>query len=130
MAIPTMLALSGVFVYGELLSSRGISLVSALALGVGGLAPGAIYAAAPYAAPGQFAVAPTIGLMQQASESIPKYRFTLREARAGVRRTVIETQSTFRATDARSAHDARSSLSDPWLTSEGLLHAALTLRYT
>jgi predicted MFS family arabinose efflux permease len=34
---------------------------------LGGLAPGAIYAAAPHAAPGPSAVPPTIGLVQQAS---------------------------------------------------------------
>ena len=46
---------------------QGISIVAALALGVGGLAPGAIYAAAPHAAPAPSAVPPTIGLVQQAS---------------------------------------------------------------
>ena len=42
-------------------------MVAALALGVGGLAPGAIYAAAPHAAPTPSVVPPTIGLVQQAS---------------------------------------------------------------
>jgi MFS family permease len=54
-------------VYGNLLSPQGISLVAALALGIGGLAPGAIYAAAPHTAPAPSAVPPTIGLVQQAS---------------------------------------------------------------
>jgi MFS family permease len=60
-------ALSGIAVYGDVLPPRGISIVAALALGVGGLAPGAIYAAAPHAAPAPSAVPPTIGLVQQAS---------------------------------------------------------------
>jgi predicted MFS family arabinose efflux permease len=60
-------AVSGFAVYGNLLPPQGISLVAALALGVGGLAPGAIYAAAPHAAPAPSAVPPTIGLVQQAS---------------------------------------------------------------
>jgi MFS family permease len=60
-------ALSCIAVYGDVLPPQGISIVAALALGVGGLAPGAIYAAAPHAAPAASAVPPTIGLMQQAS---------------------------------------------------------------
>jgi hypothetical protein len=60
-------ALSGFAVYGNVLPPQGISLVAALALGIGGLAPGAIYAAAPHAAPAPSAVPPTIGLVQQAS---------------------------------------------------------------
>ena len=50
-----------------MLSIQEASLVAALALGIGGLAPGAIYAAAPHAAPSPSAVPPTIGLVQQAS---------------------------------------------------------------
>jgi hypothetical protein len=46
---------------------QGISYVAALALGIGGLAPGALYAAAPHAAPKASAVPPTIGPLQQAS---------------------------------------------------------------
>src|SRR5712672_1620358 len=60
-------AVSGFDVYGHLLPPQGISLVAALALGVGGLAPGAIYAAAPHAAPAPSVVPSTIGLVQQAS---------------------------------------------------------------
>jgi MFS family permease len=60
-------ALSCVAVYGDVLPPQGISIVAALALGVGGLAPGAIYAAAPHTAPAPSAVPPTIGLVQQAS---------------------------------------------------------------
>ena len=60
-------ALSGFAVYGGVLAPQGTSLVAALALGIGGLAPGAIYAAAPRAAPSSSAVPTTIGLVQQAS---------------------------------------------------------------
>jgi len=60
-------ALSGFAIYGGLLSPQGISFVAALALGIGGLAPGALYAAAPHTAPKPSAVPPTIGLLQQAS---------------------------------------------------------------
>jgi len=60
-------AFSGFAVYGGELAAQGTSLIAALALGIGGLAPGAIYAAAPHAAPGPSAVSPTIGLVQQAS---------------------------------------------------------------
>jgi MFS transporter, DHA1 family, inner membrane transport protein len=58
---------SGFAVYGGVLAAQGTSLIAALALGIGGLAPGAIYAAAPRAAPGPSAVPSTIGLVQQAS---------------------------------------------------------------
>jgi hypothetical protein len=60
-------ALSGSAIYAGALPPQGVSLIAALALGVGGLAPGAIYAAAPHAAPAPAAVPPTIGLVQQAS---------------------------------------------------------------
>jgi predicted MFS family arabinose efflux permease len=60
-------AFSGLAVYGGALAAQGVALIAALALGVGGLAPGAIYAAAPHAAPGPSAVPPTIGMVQQAS---------------------------------------------------------------
>jgi MFS transporter, DHA1 family, inner membrane transport protein len=59
--------LSGFAVYGGVLPAQGVTLTAALALGIGGLAPGAIYAAAPHAAPAPAAVPPTIGLVQQAS---------------------------------------------------------------
>jgi predicted MFS family arabinose efflux permease len=61
------LALTSFLIYDGVLSPQGISVVAALALGIGGLAPGAIYAAAPLAAPTPSAVPPTIGLIQQAS---------------------------------------------------------------
>ncbi|MBV8192697.1 MAG: MFS transporter [Alphaproteobacteria bacterium] len=60
-------AVSGFAVYGGALTAEGTSLAAALALGIGGLAPGAIYAAVPHAAPAPWAVPPTIGLVQQAS---------------------------------------------------------------
>jgi predicted MFS family arabinose efflux permease len=59
--------LSGFAVYGGVLPAQGVTLTAALALGIGGLAPGAIYGAAPHAAPAPAAVPPTIGLVQQAS---------------------------------------------------------------
>jgi MFS transporter, DHA1 family, inner membrane transport protein len=60
-------AFSAFAVYGGALTAQGTALVAALALGIGGLAPGAIYAAAPRAAPAPWAVPPTLGLVQQAS---------------------------------------------------------------
>jgi predicted MFS family arabinose efflux permease len=54
-------------IYAGVLPPAVVALVAALALGVGGLAPGALYAAAPQAAPSPQAVPPTIGLVQQAS---------------------------------------------------------------
>ena len=60
-------AVSGFVVYAGTPSPAAIALAAALALGVGGLAPGALYAAAPQAAPSPQAVPPTIGLVQQAS---------------------------------------------------------------
>lgn len=61
------LALSVFVIYWGGLSPQAISLVAALALGIGGLAAGAIYAAAPQVAPSPSAVPPTIGLVQQTS---------------------------------------------------------------
>jgi predicted MFS family arabinose efflux permease len=60
-------AFSGFAIYGGGLAPQSVALIAALALGVGGLAPGAIYAAAPHAAPTPSAVPSTIGLVQQAS---------------------------------------------------------------
>ena len=60
-------AFSAFAVYGGALTAQGTALVAALALGIGGLAPGAIYAAAPRAAPAPWAVPPTLGMVQQAS---------------------------------------------------------------
>jgi predicted MFS family arabinose efflux permease len=59
-------ALTIVF-YSCALPPFALSLVAALALGIGGLAPGALYAAAPGAAPSPESIPPTIGLLQQAS---------------------------------------------------------------
>jgi MFS family permease len=60
-------AVSDFAIYAGSLPPLGVAVVAAVALGVGGLAPGALYAAAPQAAPSLSAVAPTIGLLQQAS---------------------------------------------------------------
>jgi MFS transporter, DHA1 family, inner membrane transport protein len=60
-------AVSGFVVYAGTPSPAAIVFAAAIALGVGGLAPGALYAAAPQAAPSPQAVPPTIGLVQQAS---------------------------------------------------------------
>jgi MFS family permease len=60
-------ALSAFGVYGNGLPPYTICAMAALALGIGGLAPGAIYAAAPHAAPTPEAVPATIGLVQQAA---------------------------------------------------------------
>jgi predicted MFS family arabinose efflux permease len=54
-------------IYGGALPPAAVALMAAFALGVGGLAPGALYAAAPRSAPSPQAVPPTIGLLQQAS---------------------------------------------------------------
>ncbi len=45
----------------------GLAAIAAFALGIGGFAPGALYAAAPRAAPFPQSVPPTIGLLQRAS---------------------------------------------------------------
>lgn len=60
-------AACGFAVYSGALSPAAVALAAALALGVGGLAPGALYAAAPQVAPNARATPPTIGLLQQAS---------------------------------------------------------------
>jgi MFS transporter, DHA1 family, inner membrane transport protein len=60
-----IVAMIGIFCGG--LSIPGVALFAALALGVGGLAPGAIYAAAPRVAPTAETLSTTVGLFQQAS---------------------------------------------------------------
>ena len=58
-------AVSAFVIYAAALPPTAIAMAAAaIALGLGGLAPGALYAAAPQAAT---AVAPTIGMLQQAS---------------------------------------------------------------
>ena len=67
-AVPfSFFAVAGFAIYAGLLPADGLTVVAALALGVGGLAPGAIYASAPQAAPTSSALPATIGLLQQAS---------------------------------------------------------------
>ena len=56
---------SAFVIYAAALPPAAIALAAAIALDLGGLAPGALYAAAPKAAP--TAVAPTIGMLQPAS---------------------------------------------------------------
>jgi DHA1 family inner membrane transport protein len=58
-------ALVGMFSAG--LATPQVAMLAALALGVGGLAPGAFYSAAPRVAPHPQALPTTIGLFQQAS---------------------------------------------------------------
>jgi MFS transporter, DHA1 family, inner membrane transport protein len=60
-------AVSGFAVYNGVHNPAIVAIIAALALGIGGLAPGALYAAAPQVAPTQRAVPATIGLLQQAS---------------------------------------------------------------
>jgi predicted MFS family arabinose efflux permease len=60
-----MVAMVGIFTTD--LAAPSVALLAALALGVGGLAPGAIYSAAPRVAPTPEALPTTIGLFQQAS---------------------------------------------------------------
>jgi DHA1 family inner membrane transport protein len=63
----TFFAIASFAIYAGALPPAGVALVAALALGVGGLAPGALYASVPRAAPSPHAVPATIGLLQQAS---------------------------------------------------------------
>ena len=58
---------SSVAVYDLSLSAVAVALVAAMTLGFGGVAPGALYAAAPQAARDAASVPTTIGLLQQAS---------------------------------------------------------------
>jgi predicted MFS family arabinose efflux permease len=60
-------AISAFAIYCGSLPPIAVALVAGLALGIGGLAPGALYAAVPRAAPTPELVPPTIGLVQQAS---------------------------------------------------------------
>lgn len=65
-ALLTSAALS-IFIYSEALSASLVILLAAILLGVGGLAPGALYASAPRIAPAADNIPTTIGLLQQAS---------------------------------------------------------------
>jgi DHA1 family inner membrane transport protein len=60
-------AVSTVSIYGLPMSALQIACSAAVALGIGGLAPGALYAAAPQVAPSATTIPTTIGLLQQAS---------------------------------------------------------------
>jgi len=65
-ALLTFSALS-VFIYSTTLSASAAVILAAISLGVGGLAPGALYASAPHIAPAADNIPTTIGLLQQAS---------------------------------------------------------------
>jgi predicted MFS family arabinose efflux permease len=65
-ALMTFAALGLVF-YSAALPAPAAVLLAAIALGIGGLAPGALYASAPHIAPAAGDVPVTIGLLQQAS---------------------------------------------------------------
>lgn len=60
-------AISAFAIYCGALPPIAVALVAGVALGIGGLAPGALYAAVPRAAPTPELVPPTIGLVQQAT---------------------------------------------------------------
>jgi predicted MFS family arabinose efflux permease len=60
-----MVSMVGIFCGG--FSTATVALLAALALGVGGLAPGAIYASAPRVAPTAETLPITVGMFQQAS---------------------------------------------------------------
>ena len=65
-ALLTFSALSA-FIYSTTLSAPAAVILAAISLGVGGLAPGALYASAPHIAPTADDIPTTIGLLQQAS---------------------------------------------------------------
>lgn len=65
-ALLTFAALS-ICIYSEALSASAAVILAAISLGVGGLAPGALYASAPHIAPTADNIPTTIGLLQQAS---------------------------------------------------------------
>jgi predicted MFS family arabinose efflux permease len=60
-------ACADLVIFAGHLPALAVAAVAGLALCVGGLAPGALYATAPRIAPNPQALAPTIGLVQQAS---------------------------------------------------------------
>lgn len=65
-ALLTFAALS-IGIYCATLSPSAAVILAAISLGVGGLAPGALYASAPHIAPADDNIPTTIGLLQQAS---------------------------------------------------------------
>ncbi len=56
-----------IFIYSATLSASVAIILAAISLGVGGLAPGALYASAPHISPTADNIPTTIGLLQQAS---------------------------------------------------------------
>ncbi len=65
-ALPTFSALS-ICIYSAPPSASAAVILAAISLGVGGLAPGALYASAPHISPTADNIPTTIGLLQQAS---------------------------------------------------------------
>lgn len=55
------------FIYSTALSAPAVLVLAAISLGVGGFAPGALYASAPHVSPTPANIPTTIGLLQQAS---------------------------------------------------------------
>lgn len=55
------------FIYSTALSAPAVLVLAAISLGIGGLAPGALYASAPHISPSPANLPTTIGLLQQAS---------------------------------------------------------------
>jgi MFS family permease len=60
-------AVLSVGIYSATLSASAAVILAAISLGVGGLAPGALYASAPYISPAADTIPTTIGFLQQAS---------------------------------------------------------------
>ena len=65
-ALLTFSALS-ICIYSAALSAWAVVILAAISLGVGGLAPGALYASAPHISPTADNIPTTIGMLQQAS---------------------------------------------------------------
>ena len=65
-ALLTFSALS-ICIYSAALSAWAVVILAAISLGVGGLAPGALYASAPHISPTADTIPTTIGMLQQAS---------------------------------------------------------------
>ena len=65
-ALLTFSALS-IWIYSAALSASAAVVLAAISLGIGGLAPGALYASAPHISPTADSIPTTIGMLQQAS---------------------------------------------------------------
>lgn len=60
-------AVLSIGIYSAALSASAVVVLAAISLGIGGLAPGALYASAPHISPTAENIPTTIGLLQQAS---------------------------------------------------------------